>query len=168
VETPAPFLFSLNIAGLPYPAYRAFVALTSILCVIGLWLFLFRLKFGRWIRATQQNRELALSLGIPLPFVYGLTFGMGAWLAALAGVLTSPIVAVDYRMGLEMLIVSFVVVIVGGLGSLKGAVLVAIIFSTLEGILAIKTEPTAARIIVLLVMGAVLLIRPQGLFGRER
>jgi len=160
-----PFLWNFAILGFQYGGYRLFVAAFAIIIISALWAFLHHSKYGRWIRATSQNRELALAFGIPVPAIYSLTFSLGAMLAAIAGVLMAPIVSVDYRMGLDMLISAFIVVIVGGLGSLKGAVIAALCFSEMEGLLALVAFPTAARMLALLLMGLILILRPQGLFA---
>ena len=150
-----------------FPKYRFLVAGLSALMLIGIGLFLFRTKLGLSIRAVRQNPELALTLGIPVSTVYSLVFGLGSALAAFAGVLASPIVSVDHQMGLDILITAFMVVIVGGLGSLRGALIAAIFFSSLEGLIAAipSVDPTLARIIALLIMGTLLLLRPHGLFA---
>lgn len=163
----SPWPGSIALLGLRYPTYRLVVAGLSLVFMAVLWVFLRKTRFGVWTRAVRQNRELALSLGIPVPQVYGLAFGLGAALAAVAGVLTAPIVAVEARMGMDILIDAFIVVIVGGLGSLPGAVIAALIFRMSEGLVAVWTEPILARALALLVMGGLLLVRPQGLFGAE-
>jgi branched-chain amino acid transport system permease protein len=150
-----------------FPQYRLLVAglSASVLALIGL--LLYRTHIGLWIRAVRQNPELALTLGIPVSLVYSLVFGLGSALAAFAGVLASPIVSVDHQMGLDILMNAFMIVIVGGLGSLRGALIAAIVFSLLEGLIAAMPgiDPTLARIIALLSMGALLLWRPQGIWG---
>ena len=163
---PEPLRFDLSFMGLHYPGYRLFVALVSLLALGGLWLLLHRTRLGLYLRATAQSRELALSLGIPVPLVYLATVGLGAALAALAGVLTAPIVSVSYRMGDEILVAAFIVVVVGGLGSLKGSMIAAISLGLIEGLLALVAPPLIARVLALAAMGSLLIVRPQGLFGR--
>lgn len=169
LETPAPFSGrSVSILGVNYPSYRLFVALIAISVIMLFGAFLRCTRWGHWVRAVHQNRELALTLGIPLPWVYSLAFGLGSFFAALAGVLTAPIVAVEYQMGLDILIEAFMVVIVGGPGNLTGAVIAAVLFRVLEGLFIIWVDPLTARILALTLMGLVLLIRPQGLFQHAR
>jgi branched-chain amino acid transport system permease protein len=160
-----PLRGGVEIFGLRYPLYRVLLAGLALLFLVALWLCLYKTRFGAWARAVRQDRELALALGIPVPWVYSLTFGLGVALAAASGVLTAPIVSVEARMGMDILIEAFIVVIVGGLGSLRGAVIAALLFRTAEGLLSVWWDPIAARALALLFMGGLLLIRPQGLFG---
>lgn len=122
---PAPVDWELTIMGFGYSGYRFLVAFVSLLAIGGLWSFLRRFKHGLWMRAVRQDREMALAVGIPISRVYMLTFGLGAGLAALGGVLAAPIVALEFRMGLDILPAVFIVVIIGGLGSLEGSLLAA-------------------------------------------
>ena len=159
---------SFPVLGLRYPTYRLVAAGLALATMLGVGVALARTRFGLWTRAVRQNRELALSLGVPVPHVYGLAFGLGSALAALAGVLAAPIVTVHAHMGLDILIDAFTVVVVGGLGSLGGAVLAAFLFRMSEGVLSIAVDPVLARALALGLMGLILILRPQGLFGHER
>jgi len=169
-----PWNWSLPLFGLRYPGYRLFVALLALLSVAGLWLFLRRTQLGCWVRAVSSDGELAAGLGLPVPLVYGLAFGLGSYLAALAGVLVAPIVSVDYLMGFDVLIPAFIVVIVGGAGSLGGSLLVALALGLSENLLPFLAQPllgqpmqpTLARALTLALLIALLLLRPQGLFGQ--
>ncbi len=165
---PAPVDWELTILGFGYSGYRFLVAFGSLLAIAGLWTFLHRFKYGLWMRAVQQDREMALALGIPISQVYMLTFGLGAALAALGGVLAAPIVALEFRMGLDILPAVFIVVIIGGLGSLEGSLLAALLIGELEGLASVFVTPTTSRILSLVVMSMVLLVRPEGLMGRRR
>jgi len=162
-----PIQFGFSIMGFGYPGYRLIVAAFSAATMVGLWAFLYKTKFGLWMRAVRQDREMALAMGVPLNGVYMLTFGLGAFLAALGGVLAAPIVVVEFKMGLDILIVAFMVVIIGGLGSLLGSVVASILIGELEGIASVFINPTNARIFSLVFMIIVLLLRPHGLFGRK-
>ena len=162
-----PIQFGFSIFGFGYPGYRLIVAAFSVAAMAGLWAFLYKTKFGLWMRAVRQDREMALAMGIPMNFVYMMTFGLGSFLAALGGVLAAPIVVVDFKMGLDILIITFIVVIIGGLGSLLGSVVAAILIGELEGIASVFVSPTNARVLSLVFMVIVLLIRPHGLFGRK-
>ncbi len=166
-SVPTPLRGGIALFGLRYPVYRLALAGIALLIIVALGLFLYRTRFGVWARAVRQDRELALALGIPVPWVYSLTFGLGTALAAAAGVLTAPIVSVEATMGMDVLLETFIVVIVGGLGSLRGAVVAALIFRIAEGLFAAWVEPVTARAFALLLLGSVLLVRPHGLFGRE-
>jgi branched-chain amino acid transport system permease protein len=165
---PAPVDWELTIMGFGYSGYRFLVALVSLLAIGGLWGFLRHFKYGLWMRAVRQDREMALAVGIPISQVYMLTFGLGAGLAGLGGVLAAPIVALEFRMGLDILPAVFIVVIIGGLGSLEGSLLAALLIGELEGLASVFVTPTTARILSLVVMSAVLLVRPEGLMGRRR
>ena len=164
---PVPLHFNISIMGLRYPGYRLFVASAALLALGGLWLLLHRTRLGLWLRAVAQSRDLALAVGIPVPLIYLTAVGLGASLAALAGVLTAPIVSVSYRMGDEILIAAFIVVVIGGLGSLEGSVIAAISLGLVEGLLALALSPISARVLALAAMGSLLLLRPQGLLRRE-
>jgi len=163
-----PIADSIPLLGLRYPIYRLVVAGLALATMLAVGLVLARTRFGLWAQAVRQNRELALSSGVPAPRVYGQAFGLGSALAALAGVLTAPIVTVDAQMGLDILIDSFTVVIVGGLGSLSGAVVAAFIYRMSEGLLSVWTDPVLARALALGLMASILVLRPQGLFGHAQ
>lgn len=162
-----PLGWTLDLGATAYPGYRVVVALCAMLSVGGLELFLKRTRWGSWVRAVSQHHELALVQGVPVPWVYSLAFALGSALAALAGVLTAPIIGVHYLMGLDIVILAFVVVIIGGTRSLWGTVLISIGAAEMENLLTLITRPTAARMVTFLVLGVLLLIRPQGLFGER-
>jgi branched-chain amino acid transport system permease protein len=124
-----------------------------------------RTRIGLVMRATQADREMALAFGIPVEKVYALVFGLGAGLAALAAVLIVPIQQAHYLMGADQLLLSFIVVIIGGLGSLPGTVLAAVLIGLSDGIISVFFSPTLAKILATLLVGLVLVFRPQGLFG---
>ncbi len=155
----------IPLLGTFYPTYRVFVAACSLAALGGLWLFLYRTRYGLWMRASRQDREMAVALGIPTHQVYMLTFGLGAALAALGGVLAAPVTSLEFQMGLDVLPTAFIVVIIGGLGSLQGTLVAAILLGVLEGLANVFVTPTTARIFSLVFMGVVLLVRPQGIFG---
>ena len=117
------------------------------------------------MRATQLDRDMALAFGIPVGRVYAFVFGLGAGLAALAAVLVVPIQQAHYLMGGDPLLLSFIVVIIGGLGSLPGTVLAALLIGMSDGIISVFFSPTLAKIIATLLVALVLVFRPQGLFG---
>lgn len=150
---------------LQYPLMRIVIALISIGVMIALWFFLNKTKYGLWMRAVVQDREMAVALGIPVNRVYMWTFVLGSALAAFSGVLAAPIVYVDFMMGREILIMAFIIVIVGGMGNLEGSVLAAIIISLIQGVGSLFVPPAMATVFSLAFMIIVLLFRPQGLFG---
>lgn len=153
--------------GLGTTSYKLAVigAAVAILCAV--WAVMARTRIGLVMRATQADREMALAFGIPVERVYALVFGLGAGLAALAAVLIVPIQQAHYLMGTDPLLLSFVVVIIGGLGSLPGTVLAAVLIGLSDGIISVFFSPTLAKILATLLVGLVLVFRPQGLFGKR-
>lgn len=157
----------VQLPGFGYPVYRLLVAAISAGLLLALWTLMYRTNFGLFVRAAQQNREVAAAVGVPVARVYTLTFGLSAGLAGLAAALAAPLFSVHYLSGLDVLVLSFIVVIIGGLGSLRGAVFAAMLVSILEGVSSAFVTPTEARILSLLLIVAILLLRPFGLFGRR-
>ena len=151
--------------GLSTTSYKLFVIGAAAVLLLGVWLFLSRTKVGLVMRATQMDGEMAQAFGIPVEKVYALVFGLGAGLAALAAVLIVPISQAHYLMGGDPLLLSFIVVIIGGLGSLPGAVLAALLIGMSDGIISVFFSPTLAKILATLLVALVLVFRPQGLFG---
>ena len=151
--------------GLSTTTYKLAVigAAAAVLC--GVWVLMTRTRIGLVMRATQADREMALAFGIPVEKVYALVFGLGAGLAALAAVLIVPIQQAHYLMGADPLLLSFIVVIIGGLGSLPGTVVAAVLIGLSDGIISVFFSPTLAKILATLLVGLVLVFRPQGLFG---
>ena len=135
----------------------------AVLC--GVWVMMTRTRIGLLMRATQADREMALAFGIPVERVYAMVFGIGAGLAAMGAVLIVPIQQAHYLMGAEPLLLAFIVVIIGGLGSLPGTVLAALFIGLSDGIISVFFSPTLAKILATLLVGLVLVFRPQGLFG---
>lgn len=162
-----PITGSLNVWGTPYPTYRIVVAGLALIAIAMLWFFLRRTPLGLWMRAVPQAPELALAVGVPIAAVNSFTVGLGAYFAGLAGVLAAPIVAVYYQMGLDILAPAFIVVVAGGLGSLGGTLVAALILGLSRGILAAFVAPSAAEILSLLVLVPILIFKPEGLFGGE-
>jgi branched-chain amino acid transport system permease protein len=152
--------------GLQYEYYRLFAAAVSIVAIGGFFLFLHRTKFGTWMRAVRQDREIAVALGVPSDRIFMVTFGLGMALAMLGGVVAAPLTSVEFRLGLDVLPMCFIAVIIGGLGNLPGTAAAAVLLSVMEGMITAFAEPTTARIISLILMSVVLLARPQGLFTR--
>ena len=152
--------------GLSITSYKLFVIAAAIVVLIALWVLITRTKIGLIMRATQQDSETAQAFGIPIGRVYSMVFGLGAALAALGAVLVVPIQQAHYLMGHDPLLLSFIVVIIGGLGSLPGTVLAAIIIGMGDGIISVFFSPTVAKIIATFLVAMVLVWRPQGLFGR--
>lgn len=160
-----PFPINLHLLGVNYPGYRLVIACISILILIGLWLFLYRTSYGISVRASIQDREMACAMGIDVNKVLVITFVLGAVLAAIGGVLAAPITQVFYLMGSDVMLLSFIVVVVGGLGSLKGTFLAALSFCSLEGVMASTLSPIKARAAIFVIMIIILIRCPKGLFG---
>lgn len=153
--------------GLSTTSYKLFVIGAAIVTLLGLWLVMAKSKLGLILRATQLDRETAQAFGIPVEKVYALVFGMGAALAALGAVLVVPIQQAHYLMGADPLLLSFIVVIIGGLGSLRGTVVAAILIGMSDGIISVFFTPTLAKILATLLVAMVLVYRPNGLFGAK-
>ena len=151
--------------GLSTTSYKLAVIGAAAVLLFCVWMMMTRTKLGLVMRATQADRDMALAFGIPVEKVYAMVFGIGAGLAAMAAVLIVPIQQAHYLMGADPLLLSFVVVIIGGLGSLPGTVVAAILIGVSDGIISVFFSPTLAKILATLLVGLVLVFRPQGLFG---
>ncbi|WP_101068443.1 branched-chain amino acid ABC transporter permease [Roseovarius salinarum] len=151
--------------GLSTTSYKLAVMAAAAAVLLGVWALMARTRIGLVMRATQMDRGMALAFGIPVERVYALVFGLGAGLAALAAVLIVPIRQAHYLMGADPLLLSFIVVIIGGLGSLPGTVVAAVLIGLSDGIISVFFSPTLAKIIATLLVALVLVFRPQGLFG---
>ena len=161
----APFNYRILLPWFGYSGYKLSVIAASILLLVATWLVLTRTKIGMVMRATQYDSETAQAFGIPVGRVYAGVFAAGAMLAAVAAVLIVPISQAHYLMGRDPLLLSFIVVIIGGLGSLRGTVVAALLIGVSDGIISVFFSPTLAKIIATLAVAMVLVFRPQGLFG---
>jgi branched-chain amino acid transport system permease protein len=159
-----PIQQTVTVFGLEYEVYRLFAAGLAIAALVGFFLYLHRTKMGTWMRAVRHDRDTAIAMGIPANKVYVLTFAIGFALAAFGGVVAAPITTVDFRGGVDILPVCFMAVIIGGLGNLPGTAAAAVLLAFMEGVIQSFADPTVARIASLVLMSAVLLLRPQGLF----
>lgn len=151
-----------------YSGYKLVVVAASAALLLATWYALMRTRIGLVMRATQHDRETAQTFGIPVERVYSLIFALGAMLAAIAGVLVVPIQQAHYLMGLDPLLLSFIVVILGGLGSLRGTVAAALVIGLGDGVISVFFSPTLAKILATLLVALVLVVRPGGLFGGQR
>ena len=156
---------SIPIGRLLYPTYNLFVIAIGLIAALGLWWFIYRTKFGVILRATSQDRRMAAALGINVSRVYVQAFAIGCFMAGLGGAVVVPAQAAVLGMGIEALILAFVVVVIGGLGSLEGALVGALIVSLVRTA-GIQFFPEIELAVLYLIATAVLLIRPTGLFGR--
>ncbi len=147
-----------------YPKYRLFVMVAAGLLVLAAWLFLEKTRYGAIMRAGIENKEMVSLLGIDIHRLFTVAFALGAYLAGIAGALTAPIRGLSPGMGVDMLGIAFVVVALGGLGNLLGAIGAGLLIGVAQAIVAAHwTE--ASSVVIYAVMAAVLLVRPQGLFG---
>ena len=163
----APIYFRIVFPWFGYSGYKLVIAIASILIISFTYLFLSKTRVGLYLRATQQDREMALALGVPVNRIYLLAFGLGSALAAVAGVLVVPILQAYYLMGLDALLISFIIVIIGGLGSLKGTLVAALIIGVIDGVVSVFFSPTLAKMISSSLVAIILILRPTGLFGAE-
>ena len=156
---------SIPIGRLLYPTYNLFVIAIGLIAALGLWWFIYRTKFGVILRATSQDRRMAAALGINVSRVYVQAFAIGCFMAGLGGAVVVPAQAAVLGMGIEALILAFVVVVIGGLGSLEGALVGALIVGLVRTA-GIQFFPEIELAVLYLIATAVLLVRPTGLFGR--
>src|SRR5213594_948595 len=164
LDPPRVFAGALNLGFMTFPAYRLFVIVVTAAVLVGLWLFLARTNVGLIIRAGSRDPLMVRALGIDLSRIWLLVFGIGTALAGLAGILAGPMRGVYAEMGVTMVIESFVVVVVGGMGSLVGAIVAGIAIGEVVSLTTLFA-PKFAEIMVFVVMALVLLVRPSGLFG---
>jgi len=150
---------------LAYPVYRVFISVVCLALAAGLYLVIQRTRLGMMIRAGAANREMVQALGINITLLFAVVFGVGAALAAFAGMIAAPVSSVYPGMGEHVLIVSFVVVVIGGVGSIKGAFVAALLVGLADTFGAVFL-PSVAGTVIYALMAVVLLWRPQGLFGR--
>jgi branched-chain amino acid transport system permease protein len=147
-----------------YPKYRLFVMVAAGVLVFATWLFLEKTRYGAIMRAGIENKEMVSLLGIDIQKLFTVAFGLGAYLAGIAGALTAPIRGLNPGMGPDMLGIAFVVVALGGLGNLLGAIAAGLIIGVAQALVAAYwTE--ASTVVIYAVMAVILLVRPQGLFG---
>ena len=147
-----------------YPKYRLFVMAMAGLLVFGSWLFVEKTRYGAIMRAGIEDKEMVSLLGIDVHRLFTVTFGLGAYLAGIAGALTAPIRGLNPFMGVDMLGIAFVVVALGGLGNLPGAIVAGVLVGLAQSLVAL-VWPEASVAVIFAVMAAVLLVRPHGLFG---
>lgn len=163
----APFTWRIQLPWFGYSGYKLFVVAAAAVILAGVWAFMTRSKAGLVMRATQVDRDTAKAFGINVDRVYAGTFALGAALAAVAAVLIVPIQQAHYLMGHDPLLLSFIVVIIGGLGSIRGTLIAALVIGLSDGVISMFFTPTLAKIIATLLVALVLVFRPQGLFGAK-
>ncbi|MBL4916519.1 branched-chain amino acid ABC transporter permease [Szabonella alba] len=164
----APFDLRLQLPWFGYSGYKIAVVIAAALILIGIWLFMTRSRAGLVMRATQADRDTARAFGINVDRVFATVFALGAAMAAMGAVLIVPIQQAHYLMGHDPLLLSFIVVIIGGLGSLRGTLVAALLIGLSDGVISVFFSPTLAKILATLFVALVLVFRPQGLFGGQR
>ena len=164
IDPPKALGSAVNLGFMNFPAYRLFVIAVTAAVLVAIWLFLERTNVGLIIRAGSRDPLMVRALGIDLSRIWLLVFGIGTGLAGLAGILAGPMRGVYAEMGVTMVIESFVVIVVGGMGSLVGAVVAGLLMGQVVG-LTTYFAPALAEIMVFVAMAVVLLVRPSGLFG---
>lgn len=166
VPEPALFSGSVHIFDRSYPVYNLFIIACGLLAAVGLWLLLTRTRWGKTIRAASQDREMANALGIDVPRLFTLVFAFGAWLGGVGGVLAGPIRHISLTMDVEIIVQAFAVVVIGGLGSLPGALLGAFLIGELHSF-GIWFIPQFEIVFMFVLMAVILIVRPRGLLGGE-
>ncbi|MER8652853.1 branched-chain amino acid ABC transporter permease [Mesorhizobium sp. M1121] len=162
---PAQLAGGTNLGFMFLPNYRGWVVASLIIC-IGTWLLIEKTRLGSYLRAATENPELVQAFGVNVPLLLTLTYGLGAALAGLAGILAAPVYQVSPLMGSDLIIVVFAVVVVGGMGSILGAIVTGYMLGLAEGLTKVF-YPEASNLVVFVIMAVVLLLRPAGLFGRD-
>ncbi|MFK0386713.1 MULTISPECIES: branched-chain amino acid ABC transporter permease [Rhizobium/Agrobacterium group] len=155
-----------NLGFMFLPNYRAFVVVISLIACIATWALIEKTRLGSYLRAATENPTLVQAFGINVPVLLTLTYALGAGLAGFTGVLAAPIYQVSPLMGTNLIIVVFAVVVVGGMGSIMGAIVTGYMLGIAEGLTKVF-YPEASNIVIFVIMAFVLLIRPAGLFGKD-
>lgn len=155
-----------NLGFMFLPNYRAFVVVISLVACLATWALIEKTRLGSYLRAATENPTLVQAFGINVPVLLTLTYALGAGLAGFTGVLAAPIYQVSPLMGTNLIIVVFAVVVVGGMGSIMGAIVTGYMLGIAEGLTKVF-YPEASNIVIFVIMAFVLLIRPAGLFGKD-
>jgi branched-chain amino acid transport system permease protein len=164
--TPEVFRGALDLGFMHLPAYRAWVVVAALVVCFVAWLIIERTRLGAYLRAGTENPRLMQAFGINIPFMVTMTYGFGVALAAFTGVLAAPLYSVSPGMGANLLILVFAVVVIGGMGSIVGAVITGLAMGLIEGLTKVF-YPQAATTVIFVVMVLVLLFKPTGLFAKE-
>jgi branched-chain amino acid transport system permease protein len=156
-----------NLGFMYLPNYRGWVVLVSLVVCFGTWFLIERTRLGALLRAGTENPALVQAFGVNVPLMVTLTYAGGAALAGLAGVLAAPVIQLTPLMGSNLIIVVFAVVVIGGMGSIIGSIVTGLVLGVLEGLTRVF-YPEASNVVVFFIMAIVLMIRPAGLFGKEK
>ena len=163
---PEEFAGAFNLGFMFLPKYRAWVIVASLVVCLSTWFVIERTKLGSYLRAATENPTLVQAFAINVPRLITLTYGFGVGLAALAGVMAAPIYQVSPQMGSNLIIVVFAVVVIGGMGSIMGAILTGFGLGVVEGLTKVF-YPEASNTVIFVIMVLVLLVKPAGLFGKQ-
>ena len=164
-QNPIPGGINLGFMFLPW--YRGFIIVFSLVTCLATWYMIERTRLGAYLRAATENPQLVQAFGINVPRMITLTYGFGVGLAALAGVLAAPIYSVNPLMGSNLIIVVFAVVVIGGMGSIMGAIVTGFGLGVIEGLTKVF-YPEASNTVIFIIMAIVLMLRPAGLFGTQK
>jgi branched-chain amino acid transport system permease protein len=162
----SPIQGASELLGIMLPNYRLFLIAAGTAIIVAVWLVVYRTSLGAMVRAAAFDKHMAASLGVPVQRVYAATFAFGVALAALSGVLLAPVYSVFPTMGKDFILLAFSVVIVGGMGSIKGAVLAGLVLTQIQSISSLYISPVWSDPLVFGIMVLFLMVRPQGLAGR--
>ncbi len=166
-EIPEALQGAINLGFMFLPKYRAWVIVASLTVCFATWYVIERTKLGAYLRAGTENPKLTQAFGVNVPLMITLTYGFGVALAAFAGVLAAPIFSVGPKMGADLIIVVFAVVVIGGMGSILGSIVTGLALGLIEGLTKVFYSEASA-VVIFVIMVIVLLVKPAGLFGRER
>ena len=158
---------AFNLGFMILPKYRAWVVVASLVVCFATWYAIEKTRLGAYLRAGTENPRLVEAFGINVPLMITLTYGFGVALAAFAGVLAAPVIQISPLMGQNLIIIVFAVVVIGGMGSIMGAILTGLSLGVIEGLTKVF-YPEASSTVVFVIMMLVLLVRPAGLFGNEK
>jgi branched-chain amino acid transport system permease protein len=163
---PAALTGAVNLGFMFLPIYRGFIIVMAVIVCFATWFLIERTRLGSYLRAATENPEMVSAFGINVPLLVTLTYGFGVALAAFAGVLAAPIYSVNPVMGNDIIIVVFAVIVIGGMGSILGAILGGFSLGLVEGLTKVF-YPEASTTTIFIIMALVLLLKPSGIFGRE-
>ncbi len=163
---PAALSGGTNLGFMFLPNYRAWVVVASIVVCLATWMLVEKTRLGAYLRAATENPVLVQAFGVNVPFLLTVTYGFGCALAALAGIMAAPVYQVSPLMGSNLIIVVFAVVVIGGMGSILGAIVTGYALGLAEGLTKVF-YPEASNIVIFVIMAIVLLVRPAGLFGKD-
>jgi len=162
---PAQLSGGRNLGFMFLPNYRGWVIVASLLICLATWFVIEKTRLGSYLRAATENPHIVGAFGVNVPLMITLTYGFGVALAAFAGVLAAPLYAVNPSMGSDLIIVVFAVVVIGGMGSILGAIITGFGLGLIEGLTKVF-YPEASSVVIFIIMALVLLVKPAGLFGR--